>query len=261
MNVAPARPDVAPWRAPPADLVLARDGVHVWRAALDRPPSQTAEGFLRNLAEDERARAGRLYFERDREHFIVARGVLRAILGRYLNREPHYVSFRYNSHGKPALAGAPDADAIRFNVSHSHGLALYAVARGREVGIDVERIRCNLDIAAIAERYFSRRDVTMLRDLPADERHQAFFRVWTRKEAYVKAQGEGLSLLSDRLDLVPAPGEPEAVASARCGSHENARWSFQELVPAPSYVAALAVEGRGWHLSCLQWSGPGQQSV
>jgi 4'-phosphopantetheinyl transferase len=239
--------------------MLARDDVHVWRAALDQAPAQI-EGFRQALAADETARAVRFHFERDRDHFIAARGVLRSILGCYLNRVPQCLRFCYGPHGKPALAGEPDADAIRFNVSHSHGLALYAVARGREVGIDVERVRRDLAVAEIAARFFSRREVAMLRNIPAEEQHPAFFRLWTRKEAYVKARGEGLSLLSEEVDVSLAPGEPEADASAQHDPSEISRWSLQDLVPAPGYAAALAVAGRDWRLDCLQWPGPEPRS-
>src|SRR5688572_19095196 len=120
------------WGSPPGALCLGASEIHVWRADLDQTPS-TIERLLHNLASDERARAERFYFERDRKRFIVARGVLRAILGGYLKRAPETLSFCYGFHGKPALAGEADGDSIRFNVSHSHGIALYAVCRGREV--------------------------------------------------------------------------------------------------------------------------------
>jgi 4'-phosphopantetheinyl transferase len=195
--------------------------------------------------------------ERDREHFIVARGVLRAILGRYLNRVPECLSFSYGARGKPALAGESDTDAIRFSVSHSHGVALYAFTRGREVGIDLERIRCDLAAVEIAERFFSRREVAMLRSLPTAVQHQAFFRCWTRKEAYIKAKGEGLSLPLDQFDVSLAPEEPAAVLGAQRDPSEASRWSLQDLAPAPGYAAALAAEGHGWRLACWQWSDPG----
>ena len=167
MKAAPITSPVPPWRTPPETLVLGSDEVHVWRATLDQTPSQR-QCFLHNLAADEQARAERFYFERDREHFIVARGVLRAILGGYLNRAPECLSFCYSSHGKPSLAGESEGDAIRFSVSHSGGVALYAVTRGREVGIDIERIRSDLAVAEIAERFFSPREVATLRELPAE---------------------------------------------------------------------------------------------
>jgi len=260
MKAASVTSPAPPWRSPPETLALDCDEVHVWRANLDQTPSQI-QGFLHNLAADEWARAERFYFERDREHFIVARGVLRSILGRYLNRMPESLSFRYGSHGKPALAEESDGDAIRFSVSHSHGVALYAITRGREVGIDLERIRFDLAVAEIAERFFSRREAAMLRTLPTEEQSQAFFRCWTRKEAYIKARGEGLSLPLDQIDLSLAPGEPEAILGTQQDSSEASRWSLHELIPAPGYVAALAAEGQGWRLICWQWPDPRQQSV
>ncbi len=260
MKAEPSTLPVPPWRAPPETLELGCDEVHVWRATLDQTPSQI-QSFRHNLAADEQARAERFHFERDREHFVVARGVIRAILGRYLKQAPECLSFCYSSHGKPALAGDSGGDAIHFNVSHSHGIALYAVTRGREVGIDLERIRSNLAVAEIAERFFSRREVAMLRTLPTEEQREAFFRFWTRKEACLKARGEGLSLPLDQIDVSLAPGEPDAVPGTQRDPSEASRWSLQELAPGPGYVAALAVEGHGWHLACWQWPDPGQPSV
>jgi len=260
MKAAPVTSPVPPWRAPPETLVLGCDEVHVWRATLDQTPSQI-QSFRHNLAADELARAERFYFEKDRGHFIVARGVLRAILGGYLKRAPECLSFRYSSHGKPALAGESGGDAIRFNVSHSHGVALYAVTRGREVGIDVERIRFNLAVAEIAGRFFSQREVAMLRALPTEAQREAFFRCWTRKEACLKARGEGLSLPLDQIDVSLATGKPDAEPVAQPDSSEASRWTLQELAPAAGYVAALAVEGHGWRLACWQWPDPGQPSV
>lgn len=240
--------------------MLGPDEVHVWRATLDQTPSQI-QNFRRNLAADEQSRAERFYFERDRGHFIVARGVLRAILGGYLKRAPESFSFCYSSHGKPALAEGSGGDAIRFNVSHSHGIALYAATRGREVGVDLEHMRSNLAVAEIAERFFSRQEAAMLRTLPPEAQREAFFRCWTLKEACLKARGEGLSLSLDQIDVSPARGEPGAVPGTQPDSSEASRWSLQELAPAPGYVAALAVEGHGWHLACWQWSDPGPPSI
>lgn len=260
MTAAPITAPLPPWWSPPETLVLDRDEVHVWRAALDQTPSQV-QRFLQSLAADEQARAERFCLARDREHFIVARGVLRAILGGYSNQVPESLSFCYGSHGKPALAGEPDGDAIRFNVAHSHGVALYAVTRGRQVGIDLEHIRFDLAVAEIAERFFSRREAATLRTLPIEVRREAFFRCWTRKEAYIKARGEGLSLPLDHFDVSLAPGEPAAVVATRQDPSEASGWSLQELTPAPGYLATLAVEGHGWRLTCWQWPDPRQPST
>ncbi len=141
-------------------------------------------------------------------------------------------------------------------MSHSHGVALYAVTRDREVGIDLEFIRRDLEVEQIAERFFSRRETATLRALPTALREYAFFLCWTRKEAYIKARGEGLSLPLDQFDVSLIPGEPAALLSTQPDSDEALRWSLQELTLASGYVAALAVEGRGWSLSCWQWPRP-----
>jgi 4'-phosphopantetheinyl transferase len=240
------------WRVPPERLILGSNAVHVWRVSLDQSRSQIAL-FLDNLDDDERSRADRFYFSRDRERFIVARGILRAVLGRYSNRAPESLSFSYSTHGKPALASETGIDAIRFNLSHSHGTALYAFTRGREVGVDLEFIRCDLEAEQIAERYFSHSEIETLRALPPSLRKYAFFLCWTRKEAYIKARGEGLSLALDQFDVSLTPGEPAALLSTRSDSDEALLWSLRNLNPGPGYAAALATEGRDWTLSCWQW--------
>jgi 4'-phosphopantetheinyl transferase len=121
------------------------------------------------------------------------------------------------------------------------------------VGIDLEYIRSDLAVEQIAERFFSRREIATLRALPIDLRTYAFFLCWTRKEAYIKARGEGLSLPLDQFDVSLIPGEPAALLNTQRDLYEVSRWSLQELTPAPGYAAALAVEGHGWHLACWQW--------
>jgi len=242
----------APWGFPPATVLLANDEVHVWRASLDEPVSQL-NGFLGTLAADERSRAERFYFQKDRERFIAARGVLRAILGFYLERAPESLSFCYGSHGKPALTSAHAGDALRFNMSHSNGVALYAITRDRDVGIDLELIRGDLEVEEIAERFFSRPEIATLRALPTNVRRSAFFLCWTRKEAYIKARGQGLSLPLDQFEVSLTPGEPAELLRTRPDSDEARRWSLRELTLASGYAAALAVAGRGSALSCWQW--------
>jgi 4'-phosphopantetheinyl transferase len=240
------------WLPPPQRLSLDSGAVHVWRAGLDQSPWQV-ERSRDTLDVDERSRADRFYFSRDRARFIVARGVLRTLLGRYLDRAPESLSFSYTAHGKPALASQPRADPIRFNLSHSHGTALYAVTRGREVGVDLEFIRGDLEAEQIAERYFSHREIVTLRALPTSLQKYGFFLCWTRKEAYIKARGEGLSMPLDQFDVSLIPGEPAALLSTKPDSDEARRWSLQNLTPACGCAAALATEGRDWTLSCWQW--------
>jgi 4'-phosphopantetheinyl transferase len=198
------------------------------------------------LSPDERARAERFHFARDRDHFIAGRGLLRVILARYLETEPGTLRFEYGRHGKPRLASTA-GDGIRFNVAHSRGLALYAVAVGRELGVDIERIEPRLE-QGIAERFFSPGEIATLRSLPPPVQREAFFACWTRKEAYVKARGEGLTLGLDQFEVSMCPGEPAALLHTASDPDEARRWSLQELAPGPGYAAALAVEGGDWML-------------
>jgi 4'-phosphopantetheinyl transferase len=245
----------SPWRGPEESLILGNDEVHIWRAALDHRSSQVAS-LLDTLAEDEQERAGRFYFLIDRERFIIARGVLREILGLYLNRAAQSVSFCYGPFAKPALAWRSAGNTIHFNMSHSNGVALYAFTRGREIGIDLEFIREDLEVEQLAGRFFSQREIATLRALPVALRKYAFFLCWTRKEAYIKARGEGLSVPLDEFDVSLIPGEPAALLRTQTDPDEAFRWSLQELSPGPGYVSALAVEGHGWSLSCWQWPRP-----
>ena len=248
-------PDMGPvfsWSRPPKDLVLGSAEVHVWRASLDLKALHI-QSLQQTLVADERAKAGQFYFQKDREHFIVARGLLRVILGRYLHTEPSQLQFCYSHHGKPALSRKLAGDALRFNLSHSHGLALYAVTRGREIGVDLERIRPDLADEHIAEQFFSSLEIAALRALHTNIQKEAFFNCWTRKEAYIKAKGEGLSLPLDQFEVSLVPGEPAALLSTNGNPQEAFRWSLQELVPGSGFVAALAVEGHDWRVKCWQW--------
>jgi 4'-phosphopantetheinyl transferase len=240
------------WSAPPESFHLESDEVHVWRATLDQPAPRV-QSLWQTLAADEQARARRFYFEKDRVPFIIARGALRAILGGYLNINPDQLRFYYSPHGKPALASEVGGGTLRFNVSHSHGLALFAISRGRDIGIDIEHIRPDFATEEIAERFFSPREVAALRALPIDAQAEAFFNCWTRKEAYIKAIGEGLSHPLDQFDVSLAPGEPARLLKTQRNPQQAAQWSLQELSPGPGYAAALAVEGHGWRLHCWQW--------
>ena len=250
-------PDETSWELPPPVTALPGDEVHVWRARLDAPPERVRR-LLDFLAPDERERAGRFHFQRDRDHFTVARGLLRSILGGYSSFGPERLRFEYGAQGKPSLAAEHNPGGLRFNVSHSHGVALFAVTRDREVGVDVERVSARVSCEEIAGRFFSPREVEGLRALPAALREAAFFNCWTRKEAYIKARGEGLTLPLDGFDVSLAPGEPAALLANRLDPEDVSRWSLRELHPWPGFAAALAVEGRGWRLKCwrlLQYEG------
>jgi 4'-phosphopantetheinyl transferase len=238
------------WKPAPTDLVLSNTDVHVWRASLEQPEALIQQ-LAQTLSEDERSRASRFYFERDRKHFIIGRGLLRTILGRYLNIEPTQLQFCYSSRGKPALADVGDNSTLQFNLSHSHGLVLYGVTRDRKIGIDLEQIHPTSDVEKLAERFFSPRESATIRSLPPNQKQEAFFHAWTCKEAYLKAIGEGLAGL-ERVEVSLVPGEPVRLLSTEEDSLASSRWSVQVLMPAPNYIAALAVEGQGWTLACWE---------
>lgn len=219
------------------------DEAHLWCSSLDLPPA-SVQALERTLSPDEMARAGRYRFARDRRHFIAARGLLRSLLGGYLDLDPAAVRFQYNEWGKPASAVPGGDRAIHFNLSHSGGLVLYGVSWGREVGVDLEIARDDIAASGVAERFFSPRESAALYALPAPARCAAFFRCWTRKEAYIKARGEGLSIPLDSFDVSLSPDEPAALLSSSDGPAECERWSLFDVDPAPGYAAALAVEGR-----------------
>jgi len=210
------------------------------------------------LSTDERKQAERFYFQEHRKRYIVTRGLLRLILGRYLDIEPSQLEFCYNPYGKPALAKAFGGERLQFNLSHSDKIILYAIAYCRKVGIDIEHIGVDLADEQIAERFFSPREVAELRGLPVIMQKEAFFSCWTRKEAYIKARGEGLSLSLDQFDVSVVPEEPTALLSVNGDPQEALRWSLKELNPGPGYVATLAVEGHDWQVK--YWRMPSQKT-
>src|SRR5262245_28049295 len=236
-----------PWPAPPSTVALAADDVHVWCVGLD-PPAEHVPALAALLAPDERTRAARVLREERRQRFVVARGILRTLLARYLAADPAALRFEYEPHGKPALAGG----ALSFNLSHSHDVALVAVVRGRAIGIDVERVRNTLEVARLASRFFSAPEQASLEALPGAEQVDRFFRLWTAKEAYLKATGEGMSRALRTFDVtgVTAADAPHV----RVGGTADRRFTLHLLQPDPGYAAALAVEGSVTGLRCWRWT-------
>jgi len=237
------------WKIPLPDLQLSKGDIHIWRADLDLPITGFQK-LYQTLSIDERVRAERFHFEKDRRRFIVGRGTLRTILGCYLNVEPSRLQFCYGKNGKPALADTFGKGVILFNMSDSEGLALYAFTRDHEIGVDIEHIRDIPEMDQIAERFFSARENAVFRSLPESKKREAFFNCWTRKEAFIKAKGEGLGLGLDQFEVSLAPGERAALLSTNGDPQEASRWSLRELDPGPGFTAALAVQGHGWQLKC-----------
>lgn len=227
-----------------APLELGVDEVHVWQARLD---DHEPSSLKLVLAAEEISRADRFHFAKDHNHFVVARALLRKLLAAYLGSGAAEIRFAYAEKGKPSLADR-QLSVIDFNLAHSHGMALFAFSRGRELGVDLEFIREDLESEKIAGRFFSPAEIETLRLVPPELRKRAFFDCWTRKEAYIKARGEGLSLPLDEFDVSLRPGEPAALLRNHKEPGEVARWKMLSIAVSPSYVAALVVEGHDWEL-------------
>jgi 4'-phosphopantetheinyl transferase len=231
------------WEQADQAPALTATAAHVWSFGLDQPPERL-RSFHQILSADERERAGRFVFDRDREAFIAGRGFLRTTLGRYLAIAPEALRFAYSDQGKPALVDKP----LEFNLAHSHGLALLAITQRDEVGVDVEYIKDDLDAEALARGFFSPREVDALFALSAAERQSAFYAIWTRKEAYLKAIGKGLSLSLSDFDVTLELDDARLLAT-RHDPREASRWTLRHLSPARGYTGALAISprvGRVW---------------
>jgi len=240
------------FRPPPLDLALTSDEIHVWCVPLDLSVSRF-EMLSQTLSLDERMRAERFHFEKDRKRFIVGRAILRTILGYYLNIEPSRLTFCYGKYGKPALADTFGKETICFNLSHSDGLGLYGFTLGCEIGVDIEHIRDISEMEQIAERFFCASEKAFFRSLPEDKKKEAFFDCWTRKEAIIKAIGDGLSLPLDRFDIALVPGEPARLLSIGGNSKAASGWFVQELKPVSGFTAAFAIQGQSRRVHCWQW--------
>jgi 4'-phosphopantetheinyl transferase len=230
---------------------LASDEVHSWCASLD-VQDETSARLYATLNPDERNRSARFQFERDRQRFIVAHGVVRELLGRYLQVQPRQIRFVYNAFGKPDLS--PEFDTrLKFNLSHSAGRALIAVA-ATNVGVDLEYIRAESDYADIARCFFSAAEVDYLSALARHLYPEGFFSCWTKKEAYIKASGEGLAIALNSFSVPPTTDPADGPVDLRVASNNTVpakRWSLFTLRPAPGFAGALAIEGSGWRLR--QW--------
>lgn len=236
-----------PWDMPPRELVLAHDEVHVWKAVLDLEQHIYCR-LEPTLSEDEADRAAKFRFDSDRKHFVVARAILRDLLGLYLGESPAAIEFSYGQQGKPALHSLSSKHGLHFNLSHSHGLALFAFSRGRELGVDLEPIRPSFSTEEIAERFFSKQEVTEFLALPAEQKPEGFFLCWTRKEAYIKAKSAGLQIPLDSFSVSLTPGQPEKLQSS-----DSQRWSLRSFQPAPDFAAAIVSEGQDWQLRAWTW--------
>jgi 4'-phosphopantetheinyl transferase len=235
---------ISEWLIPPDEMSLNCHEVHVWRAFLHITASHVKH-LKEILSADELIRADRFHFQRDRDHFIAARGMLRSLLGKYLKITPAEVTFSYGLFGKPELENTGVDKQLRFNISHSQGIAIFAFVQRRDLGVDLEHIRYDISSEDIAEKYFSKGEFDTLNALPEHKRQRAFFILWTRKEAYLKARGKGLSGGLNNFDVTtPALGEPAEPSEIQGFRKHGVSWLLRDLDVGPGYAAALAVEGQ-----------------
>lgn len=241
------------WADPPASVALRAGEIHLWRAALTQA-EEVGQCLVRILSDDERRRAGSLHCERDRRAFGVGRGVLRMLVGRYLGIAPARIVFEYGRWGKPRLAGALSKAGLRFNAAHSNGLFLCAFTLEQEIGIDLERVVPVPEMLQVAELAFSSAEHAALCATPAEERPQAFFEYWTRKEAWLKAGGYGLvGGPRGRLAAPLAVGEPRGHGGLQGQGRAEDRWAIRFFRPAPGYIAAVAAEGALGPMQAWVW--------
>jgi 4'-phosphopantetheinyl transferase len=223
--------------------------VDLWRARLDLARDQL-DSMEPVLSKEEAERAARFHFPMDRDRFIAAHAFLRDILSRYLHCRPEDITFSVNKYGKPIV----EDHKLEFNLSHSGDYAVIALTPEHRVGADVERIRQGISSTVIARQYFSEAEVAELQALPLEQREVAFFTCWTRKEAYIKAQGLGLSLALESFDVSLSPHEPAMIRATRPDPQEAGRWTLVSLDIDPQYKAAAAVQGRDFEFGLWDWN-------
>lgn len=238
------------YQAPPTTISISDAEVHVWAVCLDCP-AVDRQRYHDTLSADETGRANRFYFKEDRFRFVVARGTVRTILGLYLQEEPQNIRFEYTRYGKPELS---PCSGLRFNVSHSAGLAVLAITNGQDVGIDAEFIRPVADFNRIARRFFSLREYQALEALPPETRLRAFFACWTRKEAFIKAVGEGLSRPLDQFEVSVEPDGGARLESVADSAEEASRWFMQDLPAIPGFAGAVITRSPCASLLCWRWT-------
>lgn len=238
------------WTYPPDHLDLTLHQVDVWRILLDILPDSVKLSES-TLSAEETQRASRFRFDSDKHRFIASHTSLRNILARYLHCEPGQITFQKNNYGKPFILSDLN---LEFNLSHSDDYALIAVTRGCKVGIDVERVREDMALESIASHNFSPGEVSELMALSPEQRISGFFNCWTRKEAYIKAQGLGLSLSLDSFDVSLAPNEPAILRATRPDPNLASRWTLVSLSVDSGYAGALAVEGEGLEFRYWDWN-------
>lgn len=229
--------------------VLTHDAIHVWKAKLSISLEQRAL-FWSFLSEDEQIKAKRFYFEKDRFSYIAGRGILRTLIGAYTKTEAGEIAFSYTKFGKPSLS---NNDSLHFNVSHSGSLALFAFTQKSMIGVDIEKMNPSIDFETITRRFFSKNEAKTVLNLPTQNRADAFYKCWTRKEAFIKGHGHGLSLPLDQFEVSILDENPVALKKVNWSPSIVKEWRLYSFEPCEKYRAALIINGKMKHLSFLDW--------
>jgi 4'-phosphopantetheinyl transferase len=231
---------------------LAGNEIHVWATTLTAAPGKL-ETFATTLSPDETARANKFKFEKHRNRFIAGRGIVREILGQYLKAKPSELHFDYSTNGKPELAGKFAAAGIHFNLAHTEDLALIAVTRMGRLGVDVEGVRPIKNADELVARFFSPREDQLFQKVSDAEKPAAFFNLWTRKEALLKATGEGITRSLSLVEVSFLPGEPARLLAISGDAEKAAQWTLRELSPATGYTGAIAIQTGDVDAKCWKW--------
>lgn len=237
------------WLNAPDHLTLSEDEVHIWRASLDLD-EYFQSSFLKVLSPDENYRAQKFRFAKDNRNFIAARGILRSLLGKYLKISPAEISFQYSKFGKPGIA---DNNSLQFNISHSQNIALFAFTKKFPVGVDVELVNHDIEVKDIATKFFSANEIMNLLALPEQEQTLGFFNCWTRKEAFIKAVGEGLSFPLDKFEVSLELGKPANLLATHWEPEAVSKWSMYSISPGANFVGSLAIEGLVEKVNFWNW--------
>jgi 4'-phosphopantetheinyl transferase len=241
--------EIISWPAAPVELRLAVHEVHIWASSL-KVSSDVLTDHTATLSPLEKERAGKFRFDLHRNRFIAGRGLLRTILGRYLQTSPSKVGFAYSPESKPALDPKFDGAGLHFNLADTEDLMLLAVTRIGPVGIDVESVQPIKEMGDLVAVFFSQRENELFQKLPPSSQPTAFFNLWTRKEALLKATGEGITRSLNLVEVSFLPDEPTRVLAISGDSEKGALWSLHALSPAPGFVGAVAIQARNTSLRC-----------
>lgn len=223
--------------------------IHFWYCNFDNNREQL-EAHYTLLSKDEKERSSKFKFEKDRECYVLSRGILRCLLGNYLNVKPEDIKFKYTSYGKPLLNFESD---LKFNISHSGNMAAFAFFKNQEIGVDIERIKDDFDVLELAQNFFSTKEIEVLKNQPKKDLNTAFFRCWTRKESFIKAEGSGLSFPLDKFTVSLVHNKPAELLETQWNLKEKDEWQLFSFIPSEAYIAAVAVKNEVVSISHYNW--------